>query len=84
VLFKPRRKQKQTEVAVPMPGKTGVRLGVALENVDGRTRVVMIVIATALMCVLFWPAFQFARDKWGTDPNYGHAFFVPPAAAYIA
>jgi len=75
--------EKQTEAAVPMPGKTGARLGVALENVDGRTRVVMLVIATGLMCVLFWPAFQFAWDKWGTDPNYGHAYFVPLAAGYL-
>jgi len=44
----------------------------------------MIMTATVLTCVLFWPAFQFAWNKWGTDPNYGHAYFVPPAAAYLA
>jgi exosortase len=44
----------------------------------------MIVIATVLTCVLFWHAFQFAWNKWDTDPNYGHAYFVPPAAAYLA
>jgi len=33
--------------------------------------------------VLFWPAFHFAWNKWGTDPNYGHAYFVPAAAGYL-
>lgn len=45
---------------------------------------ILIAIASILAGVLFWPAFKFALVKWDTDPNYGHAFLVPPAALYLA
>jgi len=43
----------------------------------------MLLVALALIVVLFWPAFGFAAHKWDTDPNYGHGFFVPIAAGYL-
>jgi exosortase len=50
---------------------------------ESRIRGVMLAIATVLTLVLFWPAFKFAWTKWGSDPNYGHAYFVPLAAGFL-
>lgn len=36
-----------------------------------------------LFVALFWPAFTFAWEKWGSDPNYGHGYLVPLAAGYL-
>lgn len=43
----------------------------------------MLAITTVLTVALFWPAFRYAWNKWDTDPNYGHAYFVPLAAGYL-
>lgn len=51
--------------------------------IDSLRKNVVVLLGTLLTCVLFWPAFEFAWAKWDTDPNYGHAYFVPPAALYL-
>ncbi|MBI5094593.1 MAG: exosortase [Candidatus Hydrogenedentes bacterium] len=43
----------------------------------------MLAISIVLMAILFWPAFEYAWAKWDTDPNYGHAYFVPFATGYL-
>lgn len=46
-------------------------------------RCIMLAIAITITLLLFWPALLYGWDKWETDPNYGHAYFVPLAAAYL-
>jgi len=54
-----------------------------ISSSDSRTRAALMAGAAILACVLFWPAFAFAWSMWGIDPNYGHAYFIPPAACYL-
>ena len=67
----------------PASGRHGKDVLILMTWCDSRIRGVVFAIATALTLVLFWPAFKFAWAKWGTDPNYGHAYFVPVAAGFL-
>lgn len=54
-----------------------------MPKTETRIQTAMLAIATGLTLLLFWPAMKFGWEKWGTDPNYGHGYFVPIAAAYL-
>jgi exosortase len=50
---------------------------------NSQTRTVLLWAAAILIGVLFFPALKYAWHKWGTDPNYEHAYFVPVGALYL-
>jgi exosortase len=54
-------------------------------RLPAHSRLSQIALSVCLGCVAwaYWPAFKVMAEKWSTDPQYSHGYFVPVFAAWL-